>query len=140
MVGENIIFLRRRNGLTQEALSEKINVSRQTVAKWERGESEPDCSSLMRLSSLFDVTIDALVGNVDEDQKVVGVAPKGKYFFGMTKIREDGSVVLPKKALELFSLSIGNELAILGDEERGFALVPKKQIVDMFSLIEKDVE
>ena len=78
MVGENIIFLRKRNGLTQEALSEKINVSRQTVAKWERGESEPDCSSLMRLSSLFDVTIDALVGNVDEDQKVVGVAPKGK--------------------------------------------------------------
>ena len=60
MVGENIIFLRKRNGLTQEALSEKINVSRQTVAKWERGESEPDCSSLMRLSSLFDVTIDAL--------------------------------------------------------------------------------
>ena len=55
MVGENIIFLRKRNGLTQEALSEKINVSRQTVAKWERGESEPDCSSLMRLSSLFDV-------------------------------------------------------------------------------------
>ena len=140
MVGENIIFLRKRNGLTQEALSEKINVSRQTVAKWERGESEPDCSSLMRLSSLFDVTIDALVGNVDEDQKVVGVAPKGKYFFGMTKIGVDGSVVLPKKALELFSLSIGNELAILGDEERGFALVPKKQIVDMFSLIEKDVE
>ena len=140
MVGENIIFLRKRNGLTQEALSEKINVSRQTVAKWERGESEPDCSSLMRLSSLFDVTIDALVGNVDEDQKVVGVAPKGKYFFGMAKIREDGSVVLPKKALELFSLSIGNELAMLGDEERGFALVPKKQIVDMFSLIEKDVE
>ena len=140
MVGENIIFLRKRNGLTQEALSEKINVSRQTVAKWERGESEPDCSSLMRLSSLFDVTIDALVGNVDEDQKVVGVAPKGKYFFGMTKIGEDGSVVLPKKALELFSLSIGNEVAILGDEDRGFALVPKKRIVDMFSLIEKDVE
>ena len=49
-------------------------------------------------------------------------------------------MVSPKKALELFSLSIGNELAILGDEERGFALVPKKQIVDMFSLIEKDVE
>ena len=87
-------MLRKRNGLPQEALSEKINVSRQTVAKWERGESEPDCSSLMRLSSLFDVTIDALVGNVDEDQKVVGVAPKGKYFFGMTKIREDAVSVI----------------------------------------------
>ena len=137
MVGENIIFLRKRNGLTQEALSEKINVSRQTVAKWERGESEPDCSSLMRLSSLFDVTIDALVGNVEEDQKIIGVAPKGKYFFGMAKISEDGSVVLPKKALDVFSLKPGNELAILGDEDRGFALVPKKQITDMFSLVDK---
>ncbi|MCI6114859.1 MAG: helix-turn-helix domain-containing protein [Spirochaetales bacterium] len=138
MVGENIIFLRKRNGMTQEALSERINVSRQTVAKWERGESEPDCSSLMRLSTLFNVTIDALVGNVDEDQKIVGVAPKGKYFFGMVKIGEDGSIVLPQKALEIFNLSIGSELAVLGDEDRGFALVPKKQITDMFSLVDSD--
>lgn len=87
--------------------------------------------------SLFDVTIDALVGNVEEDQKIIGVAPKGKYFFGMAKIGEDGSVVLPKKALDVFSLKPGNELAILGDEDRGFALVPKKQITDMFSLVEK---
>ena len=137
MVGENIIFLRKRNGMTQEALSERINVSRQTVAKWERGESEPDCSSLMRLSTLFNVTIDALVGNVDEDQKIVGVAPKGKYFFGMVKIGEDGSI-LPQKALEIFNLSIGSELAVLGDEDRGFALVPKKQITDMFSLVDSD--
>lgn len=138
MVGENIIFLRKRNGMTQEALSEKINVSRQTVAKWERGESEPDCSSLMRLSTLFNVTIDALVGNVDEDQKTVGVAPKGKYFFGMVKIGEDGSIILPQKALEIFNLSVGSELAVLGDEDRGFALVPKKQITDMFSLVDSD--
>ena len=138
MVGENIIFLRKRNGMTQEALSDRINVSRQTVAKWERGESEPDCSSLMRLSTLFNVTIDALVGNVDEDQKTVGVAPKGKYFFGMVKIGEDGSIVLPQKALEIFNLSIGSELAVLGDEDRGFALVPKKQITDMFSLVDSD--
>ena len=138
MVGENIIFLRKRNGMTQEALSERINVSRQTVAKWERGESEPDCSSLMRLSTLFNVTIDALVGNVDEDQKIVGVAPKGKYFFGMVKIGEDGSIVLPQKALAIFNLTAGNELAVLGDEDRGFALVPKKQITDMFSLVDGD--
>ena len=135
MVGENIIFLRKRNGLTQEALSERINVSRQTVAKWERGESEPDCSSLMRLASLFDVTIDSLVGNVEEDQKIVGVAPKGQYFFAHATIREDGSVVLPKKALEVFQLSSGSQVAILADEDRGFALVPKKQITDMYSLM-----
>lgn len=124
--------------MTQEALSERINVSRQTVAKWERGESEPDCSSLMRLSTLFNVTIDALVGNVEEDQKMIGVAPKGKYFFGMAKIGEDGSIVLPQKALEIFNLSVGSELAVLGDEDRGFALVPKKQITDMFSLVDSD--
>ncbi|MGN1164272.1 MAG: helix-turn-helix domain-containing protein [Candidatus Ornithospirochaeta sp.] len=135
MVGENIIFLRKKNGMTQEMLSEKINVSRQTVAKWERGESEPDCSSLMRLSSLFDVTIDSLVGNVGEEEKIVGVAPKGKYFFGMAKIGSGYTITLPKKALDVFNLEVGSELAILGDEDRGFALVPKKQITDMFSLL-----
>ena len=136
MVGETIIFLRKRNGLTQEALSERINVSRQTVAKGERGESEPDCSSLMRLASLFDVTIDSLVGNVEEDQKIVGVAPKGKYFFGLATIRADGSIVLPEKALEVFQLSKGSQVAILADEDSGFALVPMKQITDMFSLLD----
>ena len=92
----------------------------------------------MRLSTLFNVTIDALVGNVEEDQKMIGVAPKGKYFFGMAKIGEDGSIVLPQKALEIFNLSVGSELAVLGDEDRGFALVPKKQITDMFSLVDSD--
>ena len=135
MVGENIISLRKKNGMTQESLSEKINVSRQTVAKWERGESEPDCSSLVRLSSLFNVTIDSLVGNADDEEKKFGVAPKGKHFFGMAKIREDHSISIPSKAMDVFGLEVGSELAILCDEERGFALVPKKQILDMYSLL-----
>lgn len=137
MVGENIIFLRKRSGMTQEVLAERINVSRQTVAKWEKGESEPDCASLMRIASLFNVTIDSLVGDVDPDHKYVGVAPKGKHFFGVVTIREDGSIVLPEKALELFDLTPGSEVAILGDEERGFALVPKKQITEMFMLVDQ---
>ena len=53
MIGMNIACLRRRNNLTQEQLAEKLHVSRQTLAKWERGESEPDIRSLCALSSLF---------------------------------------------------------------------------------------
>ena len=69
---------------------------------------------------------------------MIGVAPKGKYFFGMAKIGEDGSIVLLQIALAIFNLTAGNELAVLGDEDRGFALVPKKQITDMFSLVDSD--
>ena len=56
----------------------------------------------------------------------------------MAKIGDDGSIVLPQKALEIFNLTTGSELAVLGDEDRGFALVPKKHITDMFSLMDSD--
>ena len=46
--------------------------------------------------------------------------------------------MLPEKALEVFQLSKGSQVAILADEDRGFALVPKKQITDMFSLMGKN--
>ena len=42
MIHENIAALRRRAGLSQEAVAERVGVSRQTVAKWESGESAPD--------------------------------------------------------------------------------------------------
>lgn len=137
MIGENIVFLRKRNGLTQESLSERINVSRQTIAKWERGESEPDCQSLLRMANLFNVTIDSLVGNVDESESKYGVAPKGKHFCGVIKVGENNSITIPESALKIFSLEKGSELVLLADEERGFALVPKTQIENMYSFLEK---
>jgi transcriptional regulator with XRE-family HTH domain len=53
--------LRKEKGFSQEALAEKIGVSRQAVAKWELGQAYPDIDNLIALSSLFGISIDKLV-------------------------------------------------------------------------------
>ena len=57
MLAENLYALRRKSGLSQEQLAEKIGVSRQAISKWEGGQSTPE------LSECFQVTIDELTGN-----------------------------------------------------------------------------
>ena len=54
---------RKQNKLSQEALAEKLGLSRQAVSKWERGESSPDTVNLIALSRIYGVTIDELLGN-----------------------------------------------------------------------------
>lgn len=62
MLSENIYALRRRSGLSQEQLAERIGVSRQAISKWEGGLSVPELDKLRALSECFQVTIDELVG------------------------------------------------------------------------------
>ena len=68
MLSENIYTLRRRSGLSQEQLAEKIGVSRQSVSKWESGQSTPELDKLAALCACFQVTLDQLTaGTPDED-------------------------------------------------------------------------
>lgn len=60
-LGANIAAYRKRQGLTQAGLAEKLNYSDKAVSKWERGESVPDVLTLMQLSELFDITINDLL-------------------------------------------------------------------------------
>lgn len=53
--------LRKQKGLSQEELASRLNVSRQTVSKWEVGDSTPDMEKLVAMSALFDVSLDQLV-------------------------------------------------------------------------------
>lgn len=71
-LGSNIAAYRKRFGLTQAALAEKINFSDKAVSKWERGESIPDVPTLIRLSEFFDVPMDVLVRDKDELPKDIG--------------------------------------------------------------------
>ena len=61
ILGEKIAQLRRKNGWSQEELADKMGVSRQAVSKWESGQTMPDLERILRLSSLFGVTIDYLL-------------------------------------------------------------------------------
>src|SRR5690625_6804863 len=58
----NIKFFREQYGWTQEELAAKLHGSRSSIAKWENNTSSPDVHSLIKLSEIFDVTLDQLVG------------------------------------------------------------------------------
>lgn len=60
-LGQKITELRKKNNLSQEALAEKMNVSRQAVSKWESDQSIPDIEKIVNLSELFGVTTDYLL-------------------------------------------------------------------------------
>ena len=60
-IGDFIKSQRIKNGLSQYQLADKIPISRQAVSKWERGQSIPDSSTLLRLSDIFGVTINELL-------------------------------------------------------------------------------
>ena len=53
--------LRKQKGFSQEELGNRLNVSRQTISKWEVGESTPDMEKLVAISDLFEVSLDELV-------------------------------------------------------------------------------
>ena len=58
---EKLQLIRKNKGFTQEELADKLDVSRQAVAKWESGQVYPDISNLIQISNLFNVTVDYLV-------------------------------------------------------------------------------
>ena len=125
MISTNLSRLRRLHGFTQEQAAEAVGVSRQAVAKWESGESLPDLESCVALSELYDVTVDDLIHHSEEESGLT-VPPRGKHFFGSVTVGERGQIVIPKKAREIFRLSPGDTLLVLGDERvgsRGLALV-----------------
>ena len=72
MLSEKIYTLRRKSGLSQEQLAEKIGVSRQAISKWEGGLSTPELDKLRALREFFHVSLDELTGGQGAD------APSGR--------------------------------------------------------------
>ncbi len=129
MLKDNIATLRNVNGYSQEEVAEKIGISRQAYAKWEKGESIPDVERCQKLAELYGVTIDSLVtftGKIGVTNLTPG--PKGKHIFGTTKINDRGQIVIPKRARDLFGINDGDALVVLGDEAEGIAIMK----VDIF--------
>lgn len=63
MLGEHIMKLRKKKGLSQEQLGEIIEVTRQTISNWELGETTPNIEQLKLLSKTFNISIDELLDN-----------------------------------------------------------------------------
>ena len=62
---EKLLSIRKKKGLSQEELGMELQVSRQTISKWEAGQSYPDFQRLVMLSDYFDMTLDELVKDID---------------------------------------------------------------------------
>lgn len=65
-IANRLVNLRKSNNYSQEALAEKLGISRQAVSKWERAEASPDTDNLILLSRLYGVSLDELLTTVDE--------------------------------------------------------------------------
>ena len=144
MLKDNISRLRNVNGYSQEKVAEKIGISRQAYAKWEKGETIPDVERCQKLAELYGVTIDSLI-NFSDKVGTTTLTPgqKGKHIFGTAKINDRGQVVIPKKARELFGINNGDSLIVLGDEAAGIALIKadvfEKRINDMWNSIKQEI-
>ena len=64
-IGERILQLRKKRGLSQGALADHLDVSRQSVSKWETGRAIPDVDKIVKLSEFFQVTVDYLAKDND---------------------------------------------------------------------------
>lgn len=132
MISQNIQAARKALGLTQEDLANRLSVARQTVAKWESGESLPDLENAYALAKLLGVSVDDLIA-YNEAATGYPIPPRGKYIFGIVRMGERGQIVIPKKARDIFDLHAGSELLILGDEAQGIAL---QKVEDAESMLE----
>ncbi len=139
---DNLMELRKLNNLSQEDIAEKIGVSRQTLSKYETGESLPDIERCKMLADLFGVTMDDLISYEKNDSDNLGcvIPPKGKHIFGMVKVGDKGQIVIPAKARKLFDINTGDNLIVLGDEFQGIALIKETGLLGLINSAKESVE
>ena len=136
MVKDNLMSLRKMKGLSQEELADKINVSRQTLSKYETGESLPDVEKCKQIADVLDVSLDDLV-NYDSKATGLAVPPKGKHMFGVVKVGDKGQIVIPAKARKVFGIEPGDNLIVLGDEASGIAVIKEEGFLSMMAQLGK---
>ncbi|MEE3473577.1 MAG: helix-turn-helix domain-containing protein [Butyrivibrio hungatei] len=139
---DNLMELRKLNNLSQEDIAEKIGVSRQTLSKYETGESLPDIERCKMLADLFGVTMDDLISYEKNDSDNLGcvIPPKGKHIFGMVKVGDKGQIVIPAKARKLFDIKTGDNLIVLGDEFQGIALIKETGLLGLINSAKESME
>ena len=130
MFRDNLVKMRKLRRLTQEDIAERLDVTRQTVAKWETGETVPDLDRCRMLADLFGVSLDDLANFEPEENLGLGLPPKGKHLFGVVTVGEKGQIVIPAKARKIFDISQGDQLVVLGDERQGMALIKADSFLD----------
>ncbi|MBR0486018.1 MAG: helix-turn-helix domain-containing protein [Oscillospiraceae bacterium] len=134
MFSNNLITLRKLKKLSQEELAEKAGVSRQTLSKWETGESLPDIEKAKILADFLEVSLDDLLSYNNQKQGLP-IPPKGKHAFGIVKVGEKGQIVIPAQARKIFNIQAGDNLFVLGDDGQGLALIKESDFLNLLNVM-----
>ncbi len=140
MLKENLCMLRNLHGYSQEAVAEKIGISRQAYAKWESGATIPDIEKCSRLAEVYGIAIDSLLKTETLDGKMkILPPPKGRHIWGSVTVNERGQVLIPREVREHFGLNGGKRLILLTDDNEGIALIPAEQFEEHMRKIMEQV-
>ena len=102
-----LYHLRKQKGLSQEELANRLNVSRQTISKWEVGDSTPDIEKLIAISDMFQISLDELV--MDKVQTQTGETPSKAEVVNelKEKVLTDENKKKAKKVLKIAAIILG---------------------------------
>lgn len=101
-IGESIKNLRTKNNISQEVLAENLSISRQAISNWENGKSQPDSETLVKLASMFNVSVDDILQCQIDDKRIT------KSYYWMVPILSVAFSILH------FILAIMNHVALVG--------------------------
>jgi len=101
--------LRKQKGFSQEELANRLNVSRQTISKWEVGESTPDMENLVAISELFEISLDELVLNkVPEETNTSAQVVKSEFYSDIKEnVLTEENRKKAKKGLKIAAIILG---------------------------------
>ena len=111
ILADKIVDLRKKNGWSQEELAEKVDVSRQSISKWESAQSVPDMAKILRLSEIFGVSTDYLLKDEMEMADSLVLPDSGSEARAVSM--EEASAYLQTNAFNAGRIAIGVMLCIL---------------------------
>ena len=112
-IANKLLKLRKENGLSQEELADKLGISRQAVSKWERAEASPDTDNLICLAKLYGVSLDELLLNEDNSNKINNDANIEDEADAVDNFDDDDENVSPSSSKWVKIHEFGNSIFVL---------------------------
>ena len=106
MFSENLKTLRKNKGFSQEQLSVRLNVVRQTISKWEKGLSVPDAEMLVKISEILNVSVSDLLGEniaVEQNSNISAIAIELQKLNELLVIQQEQRIIQRKKIIAAIS-------------------------------------
>lgn len=101
-LGEKIYELRNQHNLSQGDLANKLNVSRQSISKWENNNSTPDLDKIIKLAEIFNVSLDELIKNEEKESPVVNTPERNPINKTNDREKKIGKVLLISGVISIF--------------------------------------